>query len=89
MDKDRIKELAHLLTDFIASANKGDNASLYGKKMDVAVATDLLSILLAYGLDYQTYLTLKAHLKVLEAAEIAAIEANDEGQCYSNASKEM
>lgn len=44
-----IKQLAYLLVDFINL--EGHEGSMYGRKMDRAMAKDLISALTAYGLD--------------------------------------
>lgn len=52
MDKQKLDLLAALLTEFVAFAQTTPNASFYGKRMDIALARDTRSVLIAYGADY-------------------------------------
>lgn len=58
-----VNELANQLINFSNYAeDSGSLGSMYGVKMDKALASDLLNALTAYGLDFEKYRELKKNL---------------------------
>lgn len=56
MSPEQIKQLSNLLDEFVNWTT--DRASIFGRKMDQALASDLQSTLPAYGLKFDLKLTL-------------------------------
>lgn len=61
-----LEQLMKMLAGFVMFAayqnKEGFKGSMYGYQMDTAVAKDLMTILVAYGADLQTYMDTKKML---------------------------